>query len=236
MSKKIIMACMALVALAAFALPATASAANNPLLTHPTGTAIPAGTKITATQVGSSFLWNTSNSKLLECSTGTMTGELKTNSGGTVEGNISSAVFGGTGAQAAGEPEPECTALSFFGSNTSVTTQGLPWCVKSTPLMAEDEFTVSGGACGGAASKIKFKLAPTGISECEYEATNAAIKGTFDTDTGGTPTDALLTVKHSQQTGFKRIAGGFLCPESGEIEMTFTLETDKTTKEPIYIS
>src|SRR3954452_9076608 len=46
MSKKLITALLALVAFAAFALPAVASAANKPVITHPTGTAMavhPAG-------------------------------------------------------------------------------------------------------------------------------------------------------------------------------------------------
>ena len=205
MSKKIIMACMALVALAAFALPAAASAANDPQLTHPTGTLLAAGAKITGTQVGPSALYSTSGTKELECSKGTMTGTLIKNTGGTVEGEVTKAEFGGTGAQAAGEPLPECTGLGFFTTNTSVTVNSVPWCLKSTPLMAEDEFQVSGGKCGAAATKISFTLLPTGFGECTYTSTQTAIKGTYTTDTTG---DAILKVtKTNTNAGFSKTAG-----------------------------
>jgi len=245
MSKKIIMACMALVALAAFALPASASAANDPQLTHPTGTLLNPTTGsctgvggticITGTQVGHSSLYSTSGTKELTCSTGTMTGYLLKNSGGTVEGEIHSASFGGTGEQVAGEPHRECTGVGFFSANTTVTVKSVPWCLKSTPLMAEDEFQVSGGKCGAAAAKITFTLLPTGFGECTYQATQTSIKGTYTTDTTG---DAILTVnKTNSNAGFTKTAGSFFCPSSGEIEMSFTLETDNAAKaEPLYIS
>lgn len=235
MSKKIIMACMALVALAAFALPAAASAANKPGLTHPTGTLLATGTKIVGKQLGSSFMYSTSGGAELECTSGTTTGTLLKNSGGTVEGEITSAVFGGTGALASGEPAPECTGLGFFTTNTSVTPQGLPWCLKSTTLMAEDEFQITGGKCGGTPTKIEFKLLPTGFSECIYQATQTSMKGTFTTDTTG---DAIMTLTRSNSnSGFTKTAGGsFFCPTSSELEMKFTLETDNANKEPLYIS
>jgi hypothetical protein len=238
MSKKLIMACMALVALAAFALPATASAANKPIITHPTGTPLPTPTKILATQIGNSTLSNTGNtSTLLTCSTATMTGELVKNTGGTIEGNISSAIFGGTGAKAVGEPHNECTgAFGFFG-NTSVTTLGLPWCVRSDTLMVTDEFRISGGACGAAKTKIKFILNVTGASKpCEYEATKTEIKGTFTThDTG----DAILQITETNENaGFTLITKEppSLCSTSGELHMKFTMETDTTFPDPLYIS
>jgi hypothetical protein len=232
MTKKITMACMALAALAAFALPATASATNDPQITHPTGTLLAAGSKITATQVGTSTLTDTSGNPELACSTGTMTGSLTKNSGGNVEGEISSAVFGGTGAQVAGEPAKECTGLGFFSTNTSVTTLALPWCLRSTTTMVTDEFQVTAGKCG-TNGKIKFILAGTGIGNCEYEATGA-IKGTYKTH----PEDALLTVAPTSATsGFKKIAGSFICPTSGALSMSFTLETDTAASaDPLYIS
>jgi hypothetical protein len=100
--------------------------------------------------------------------------------------------------------------------------------------MAEDEFTVSGGKCGGAASKIAFKILPTGLGECVYTATQASIKGTFTTDTTG---DALMTLTRSNtNSGFTKTSGSFVCPSSSELEMSFTLETDNGNKEPLYIS
>lgn len=237
MAKKITMACMALVALAAFALPATASATNDPQITHPTGTLLSTATlpKIVGTQVGGfTRLWDTENKNVeLECTSATMTGELTKNSGGTVEGKITSAVFGGTGAKSATEPANECTATSIFTVNTSVTPQvsaAAPWCLRSTPTMVTDEFQVSSGTCG-TNGKLKFILAPTGVEACTYESTGV-VKGTYTTH----PEDAILHIKPSQTTsGFKKISGSFICPSSGQLEMSFTLETDGTNQ-PLYIS
>src|ERR1044072_2672059 len=82
MHKKIITACLALVALAAFALPATASAATDPQITHPTGTLLnPTGKECTgnpgicivATQVCALTKLKSTDNKntLLECTSAT---------------------------------------------------------------------------------------------------------------------------------------------------------------------
>jgi hypothetical protein len=243
MHKKLIAACMALAAFTVFAIgPATASATNNPTLTYPTGTAIPVGTKLTATLVnGSSDLWNTTKTtKLLECTTAAMTGELIKNAGGNVESRITSMVLGGTGLKAAGEPTNECTGIT----NTSATPKvsaAEPWCLRSTTTMATDEFQISAGNCPGG-GRPKFLWVTTEIGSCEYESTGV-IKGTFTTDTpaGGPIQDAIVHVNqpaHSGEgtQGFKKIAGGVFCPTSFLREMSFTLETHNTTPEPIYIS
>ena len=98
MYKKLITACMAIAAFAAFVLPATASATNDPTLTDDGGH-VAVGSKILATQVGNSFLRATSSdhkgSIQLTCSTGELTGTVLQNSGGTVEGEITFATFGG---------------------------------------------------------------------------------------------------------------------------------------------
>jgi hypothetical protein len=233
MYKKIITACLALAALAAFVVPTAASA--SPELTAPTGTTLAAGSKIIGTQIGISKLTDTSGGTLLECTTGTMSGEVTKNNGTETEGKITSALFGGTGTQAAGEPKPECTANSFFGfgnaSVTAVVSEKAPWCLRATSAMAKDEFTVSGGACPGG-GKIKFIMNTTGVGECEYESTGH-VTGTFTTH----PEDAVLTVSSStpQTTnGFAKIRGSFACPSSGVLDMSFTLET--AAGAPIYIS
>jgi hypothetical protein len=229
MFKKLITACLAIAAFAAFVLPATASATNDPTLTHPTGTAIAVGTKIEATQIGNSIFTDTNKNPLVTCSTATMTGEVVKNSGGNVEGTISTSDFGGTGSTKAGEPEPECTGS--FG-NVSVTVPG-HLCIRSTTTMATDEFQVAGGGCPGTGN-VKFILDSTTIGECEYEATGA-IKGDAKTH----PDEAILVVRSTQEgSGAKKIRGGFFCPNSGILDMEFTLETDTKDemKDPIYIS
>jgi hypothetical protein len=252
MAKKITMACMALVALAAFALPATASAVNDPQVTEPTGTLLvpeppeKESPKILATQVGATTkLLDTENKNVeLECTSATITGWLTKNKEGSVEGEISTAKFGGTGTHSSSEPETvgnECTATSFFTVNTSVTPEVSttePWCLKSLPAYANDEFRIGSGKCGAGSGegKISFVLAPTGLSTCTYQSTGV-LKGTATTDTTG---DAILSISPSNPSGvgngFKKTAGGFLCPESGQLSMSFTLETDEATAKPLFIS
>lgn len=233
MSKKLAAACMALAAFAVFvAGPTTASAR---VLTHPTGTALAKGSKLTFTQVGAMKITNTTGSSILECSKSTMTGTLTKNEGGTIEGEIESAILGGTGPQAAGEPSTECTGTGFFSFNQSYTFQVLPWCISSTAVLGEEEFQVRGGKCSEGGKKIKFAMVTTGIGTCEYEATQTSIKGSIQKDKVGE--DAILTpFATNTNAGFKLFAGGGLCPTSIQFDTSFTLETDKTTAEPIYFS
>lgn len=234
MTKKIILACMAVVAFAAFVVPASASAAaNEPVLTeegvrvaHATpGTP---GPKIRAHLVGSSLLQETGGTTLFTCNSGEMTGEVTENTGGTVEGKITFAHFTGTG------NGNDCTgSFAVLGVQTKVTTlvsEANPWCLSSTPLMLADEFQVT--KCGG--GKITFILDVTGVGECKYEATGA-IKGTYTTETTG---DAILTVTStSAASGFTLESGSAgACKTSGKLNMAFTLETDVEGTHPLTIS
>lgn len=237
MIKKLLMACGALVAFAALALPAVASA--TPVLTE-NGAAVAVGKKITGTQVGTSKMTTTDGTRTqLECSTGVMTGELTKNNGTEIEGKITSALFGGTGAQATGEPKPECTGETGFGNTsiTAVVSEKAPWCLRSINPPA-NEFTVSGGACPGGGN-IKFIMATTLVGNCEFESTGHLV-GTFTTSSSAVLT--LSNTTHGNNTGegstngFKRIAGSVFCPSSGSLDMSFTLETDSPTVEPLNIS
>jgi hypothetical protein len=221
MSKKLMTGLLALVALAALALPAAASAANNPLVVE-NGTAVAVGKKITATNVGPTVM--TTSLGNVECSTAILTGELTKNTTGTVEGNITDAKFGGTGALQAGAEEPECTTFAIFGGDTTITpkpaTNGLPWCIRSTTAMAEHEFQVRGNSCAGLARPIRFAMDITNIGTCVYQRT-AAIPGKYTTST----TDSTLSISEVEFTKFE---GPFTCPGSGKLDMTFTMETDAT--------
>ena len=229
MSKKLIMACMALFAFAAFALPAVASA--SPELTHPTGTTLATNTKIDATGIGIQRLTDTSGNTLVECSSATMTGTLTKNNGTEVEGSIESTTFKGTGTNG------ECT--SSFGGITVDTNigNGTPWCLRATAAMNKDEFQVRGNSCANAARSITFVLTSTSIGTCKYVRTEP-LKGTFATH----PTDAILTLTGSGATGgadteFTKEEGSILCPSNGTLDMEFTLETDTTASaDPLYIS
>jgi hypothetical protein len=241
MSKKLITACMALFALAAFILPAAASA--NPVITHPTGTVLnpKAGECtnvketicITGTSVGNLIMWNTGHTEhLVTCSKANMTGYLtKNETTGVIEGDIHTATFGGTGSLVNGEPE--CTGS--FGNITVDTNvgNGTPWCLKSSG--ATDTFTLRGGSCTAAQRSITFVLTSTTVGTCKYNR-EAAASGTFTTDTPST-NDAVLSIVPTASSTWVKEEGGFLCPSSGELEQSFTLETDTTAaNDPLYIS
>jgi hypothetical protein len=229
MHRKLITACMALAAFAAFAvMPAIASATNDPDLTHPTGTLMPAGkghpaSGIKGTNVGLTLMTNSSGGILTECNSAVMTGTLIKNDGSNVEGNISSATFTGTASGGA------CTGS--FGNVTVTTnpaTNGIPWCLRSTSTMATDEFQVRGNECSKAARPIRFVLDIIFGGSCVYQR-GTAIPGTFKTH----PEDALLSISKVE---FPLLEGGFACPSVGFLDMSFTLETDSVSTEPLYIS
>jgi hypothetical protein len=234
MSKKLITGCLGLLALAAFILPASASAANA-TVTHPTGVILnPAGKTctpglpgicITATNIGNTIMWNTGHTtKLIECTKATMTGSLITNTDQTIQGQIHTATF--TGNQA----ENKCKgAFGNFVFHTNIG-NGTPWCLDHEGN--NDNFTVTGGACGSPRS-ITFVLTVDGIGTCKYSRA-AAVEGTFTTHSTG---DAILSVVPTVGSQFTKEEGGVLCPASGELEMSFTLETDTTaSNDPLYIS
>jgi len=216
MSKKIIMACTALVAFAAFILPATASAANDPQVTEG-GVLVPHPTSITGTAVETKFTDTEGKNTLVLCSHAHMAGTLTENTNGTVEGSIpvGSAVFKGTGSTSTHNNLPECTGS--FGNAYVTVTSAL--CVRSTPAMANDEFQVT-GACG-TEGKALFTIGSTTVGACKYEATGA-VKGTYTT--GGAQV-SMTTTDTSAGSGSKLIEGGFLCPTTGALAMTFKLTT-----------
>jgi hypothetical protein len=253
MGKKLITACLGLVALAAFALSATASA--SPVVTHPTGTALATGTKLTATNLGKTLFKNgTGETTLLECTTARLTGTLIKNKEGHIEANVTTATFLGGGAGVYKGME-ECKGGSIL-PNATVTsngtdpvgtkvdeedvTNGTPYCLTAGGVLALNKFTIRGGTCSEEARKITFILDTTPFfsgdveRECKYERT-AALEGTFTTDTTG---DAILSVEaNEKETGFTGEPGNnVLCPSKGTLEMKFTVETDAETTTPVYIS
>ena len=230
MHKKLMTACMALVAFAALAvMPAVASATNDPDLTHPTGTPLAPGAKITATNIGETLMTDANTNILTRCTKAVLTGELTKNNGTEVEGSVTSASFTGSGS------ESRCTAT--FGDSIITPTvpvagvaHGLPWCIRSTPAMGTDEVQVRGGKCSEASRDIRFILDVFGgATECEYQRTTA-IPGTYTTE----PSDAIV---HISEQKFSRIRGSsFICPSEGFLDMSFTLETDTPTADPLYFS
>jgi hypothetical protein len=226
MNWKLALACSA--AFAALAvLPGAASALNDPQLTNNKTELVTVGTAdLKATQVGTTGVLDTSGNRLIECSTGTGTGTVVKNSGGTVEGEITSVVIGGTGAKAATEPANECTGSL---GNLSVTPV-LPVCLRSTPTMNNDEMQMRGGKCSEAAKSLEFIIVSTSIGECKF-ARATPLKADFTT----TPEDARATIRKTPEgSGLTKVSGGFLCPSSVMMEGTRTLEDEAGN--PLFVS
>jgi hypothetical protein len=219
---KLIKACTALAAFATLAvLPATASAENNPQLTEGP---LSAGARIVALSVGNTIFTDTSGNTLVNCSNAKLAGTLLNNSAGGLEVELTTFDFRGTGTVSTHNGLPECTGS--FG-NAYITVANSPLCLRSTSTMATNEFQVSSGKCAGG-GKVKFIIGSTTIGECEYE-TGSTIKGDYKTN----PPE--LTVRNTAVgSGASKIRGGFLCPSSGMLKMSFSLETESGT--PITIS
>jgi hypothetical protein len=226
MSKKLITACLALVAFAAFVIPASASAANDPDLTCSKGGALcAAGQSIDAHNVGAIVLKSSSGSVLTECSTSTFAGAVTKNDGSNVEGNIESATFSGTGTGGT------CTGVfGNFTVDTEVGANGTPWCLRSTSTMAADEVQIRGDACSQFATGITFVL--TGSVNCKYERKEPLI-GSGTTESSG---DAIVSFSAGTATEFAKEEGGVLCPSAGRLEGSWTLQKNSASTEPLFIS
>jgi hypothetical protein len=210
---------MTLAAFMAFAvLPATAMAENNPQLTE-SGTALATGVGIVGTNSGSTLFTDTSGNTLVDCTKVTLSGTLVRNTVGGVEGEIKTFDISSTGSVNAHNGLPECTGS--FG-NAYYTVSTLPLCLRSTSGMATNEFQVSSGKCAGG-GKVKFIIGSTTIGPCEYE-TGGPVKGDYKTNTS-----EMIVRNTTWGSGASKISGGFLCPSSTMLAMTFKLETANGT-------
>lgn len=221
MHKKLIMACMAIAAFAAFALPAAASA-NSPVLTHPTGTAYcpDGGTttncKLEGTNVGD---WKLVGSLgTVTCSSVTLTGNITTNKNTHIEGDITSATFGGTGTGG------DCTGPLGPVKVTTTVGNGVPWCLTAGGELPAHVFTARGNACNAASRSITFVLDFTNGPTCYYNRTTH-VTGTYTTHSTG---DAILSFNEQEWTKEKGENESFFypCLSSGKLTGAATLETD----------
>jgi hypothetical protein len=203
MHKKLIMACMAIAAFAAFVIAPAASA--SPVLTDKTadGTVhtLAVGASITGRNTGDTLLTGAFN---VRCSTAHMTGTVTANTGSHIGGKVPAggAQFTGTGTSG------DCT--SALGSVKVTVNSALCF----TTISKTDTLTIDG--CG---AEISFTLEITGTGPCTYGV--ATIKGTF-------LTNAAATVNISEQES-KLTSGGFFCPGSGKLDMDFDLYTTGAT-------
>ena len=207
MHRNILAICAALVAFAVA--PAMASA--SPVLQE-SGVNVATGTKIVATNEGNTiFSTNLGN---VTCTGSTLTGTLTTNSGKLIEGDLESASYTGSGAGG------DCTTA--FAGDVKVTVTSLPWCIKTTSTTA-DTWEIRGGNCNEAARSLTFVLDFTSSgAECKYQ--RSAVTGTYTT--GGA--QAVLTTGASQ-TFSGETGNSFICPSSGNVEMSYKLETENGT-------
>jgi hypothetical protein len=159
MHKKLMMACMAIAAFAAFVIAPAASA--SPVLTS-NNVPVPVGTSITGHNTGETLFTGAFN---VRCTTAHMTGTVTANSGTSIKGTIpvGSAVFTGTGANG------DCT--SALG-NVKVTVNS-ELCLET--VTGSD--TVKTTGCGGA--PVVFTLEVTGTGPCKYST--ASVLGTYVT-------------------------------------------------------
>ena len=227
MSKKLMTGLLALVALAAMALPAAASA--SPELTAPTGTTAATGTKIQATNVGvTKFI---ASGLTVECSIDKLTGTLTKNNGTEIDETIESASFKGT----SGTGEECSSPYGAFNMTTNVG-NGTPWCLRALQSFANaDEFQIRGNSCTNAPRGLTFVMDFPEMS-CQYQRTTTTglIKGGFATD----PEDAILTITLANSQFVGETGNPPLCPGSFALETKFTMETDPTagSTSPFYLS
>jgi hypothetical protein len=218
MHKKLMLACMAIAAFAAFVIAPAASA--SPVLTE-NGVRVPAtnpdgvNTKIIATNTG---VTKFNAAITVECATAHLTGELLENTGTHIKGEVLAANAKFTNASGG-----DCSS-NFFGAPAKVTVnRNLCLTVsKGTDNVVTD-------ACG---SKIQFTLELTGFGPCKYEQVGTSITSAFTTNASPVST----TLEKAGES--KLIEGGGFCPSTGTLTMTFDLYTDvaEDTKFPLTIS
>jgi hypothetical protein len=192
MHKKLIMACMAIAAFAAFVVAPAASA--SPVLTSE-GKVVPVGTSITGKNTGAITFTGGFN---VACSSADLSGTVTKNSENQIKGEIpvGGASFTGTGTGG------DCT--SALG-NVKVTVN-TKLCMETKGTTVDTE-TITG--CG---ASVVFTLEITGTGPCKYST--ASITDTYTTNI----TPASTTVSEQEA---KKSEGGFFCPSSGKLDMVF---------------
>lgn len=214
MHKKLMMACMAIAAFAAFAMPSAASASPTLTdLTLPGGVVdtVKVGSWVVSTNVG---VTKFTGSVTVECSSATLKGTVTENSGSSFKGEIEPANASFTGTATGGD----CTS-TLFNSPAKVTVNS-KLCLAS--VKGTDNVTTTG--CG---KNVSFTLTLTGNGPCKYET--SSVSGSYVTNTQPNPAEVTVSEQES-----KLVEGGFFCPSSGKLDMVFKLET--TDGSPVFVS
>jgi hypothetical protein len=212
MHKKIIMACMAIAAFAAFVVAPAASA--SPVLTNG-ATTVTAGTSVTGINTGATVFVGFGGILRVECSRGILHGTITANTGTTIAGEVAlgQATFGGTGGADPTAPGGEHECTSNIGDTTVTVNSKL--CFHTV----EKTDTVSIDGCknakGETVEPLKFTLNVTGSGPCVYK--QATITGTYKTAAAATVNLAGAEATLAE--------GGFFCPGGGNLTMDFDIYT-----------
>lgn len=196
----------------ALAIPAAASA--SPELRTAAGAKVPVGEGI---QAESQNLVFSSSSGSWECPKNVLTGAVTSNSGTEVAVGIESANFTGTlnpgGTACKSTIAPLGTALTV-----KVTSENMPWCLKSTSV---GSFSSVGGGCGGTPTAMKFKaeffLSESLLLNCTYE--RASLTGSYKSSVS-----PLIETLGAGQT-FAKVSGSGVCPASVQLSGSFTIHS-----------
>jgi hypothetical protein len=161
MHKKLILACMAIAAFAAFVIAPAASA--SPTLTSE-GIDVPVGTSITAKNTGNTTFTGAFN---VVCDHVHLGGDVTQNSGGVIKGELTTIDFNGTGTNT------DCT--SALGSTKVIVNSRL--CIET--VTGTDTIKTTG--CVG---PVTFTLEVTGTGPCKYSTEK--VTGTYLTNAEAT--------------------------------------------------
>jgi len=197
MHKKLMMACMAIAAFAAFVIAPAASA--SPVLTDPVGSPLAVGASVTGTNVGNTFF---KGGIEVICSHAHIPGNVTANTGSTIAGSVAAGAAQFTGTGAGGE----CTTGS---GGTALVTVNSALCFDT--VAKTDTVSITG--CG--TNPVTFTLNITGLATCKYQ--KSTITGTFETSK-----DATINLAGAPA---EKDEGGFLCPNEGTLTMDFVLTT-----------
>jgi len=205
MHKKLMLACMAIAAFAAFVIAPAASA--SPVLTEPSVTpeTVPVGASIKGTNTGDTFFTIAKDSTKVDCTHAEFKGTVTKNSAGQIKGEIplGGSSFSGTGANG------DCT--SPLGDIAPSVTSKL--CLET--VEGTDSVKVTG--CG---ANVSFSLKVTNVTTCKYSV--ASVTGTFVTGA-----DATVNVSEGEAA---LAEPNVFCPSKGWLDMDFDLTTtDGTT-------
>ncbi len=202
MHKKLMLACMAIAAFAAFVIAPAASATN----LKENGTTVGVGASIKGTNTAGTVTKFTAEGLNVECTHAELKGKVTRDDSGIIEGTIPKGAYG-VNYTFSSPPSEDCT--SALGPVRPTLNSEI--CLK---IANSDAGTATG--CGG---NISFTLDVTnfGIS-CTYST--ASVANSITTGTGE------VTVSE-QKAGLTE--GGFLCPPEGKLDLNFVLTTTDGT-------